>query len=138
VQVEGPWSTSFWFIGEREVSKSVRNRGEKIFFFPCFARSGEEEDPQCLQSGTISAFFFFIKWIVYETAPFWAKHAVSFKWKRRQTYVKVQISPQFVICSIESSIANFDFKNQFNCIPVKFNRRPWSWPPFPNWSLVSN
>jgi hypothetical protein len=42
---------------------------------------------------------------VYETTLFWAKRAVLFKWKRRQTYVKVQISPQFMICSIESSIA---------------------------------
>jgi hypothetical protein len=33
---------------------------------------------------------------------------------------------------------NFDFKNQFNCIPAKFNRWPWSWPPFPTWSLVSD
>jgi len=23
------------------------DRGRKIFFFPCFARPGEEEDPQC-------------------------------------------------------------------------------------------
>jgi hypothetical protein len=42
---------------------------------------------------------------VNETTLFWAKRTVSFKWKQRQTYVKVQISPQFVICSIESSIA---------------------------------
>jgi hypothetical protein len=25
---------------------------------------------------------------------------------------------------------NFDFKNQFNCIPVKFKCQPWSWLPF--------
>jgi hypothetical protein len=31
---------------------------EKIFFFPCFARPGEEEDPQCLQNGAVSAPFF--------------------------------------------------------------------------------
>jgi hypothetical protein len=38
--------------------------------------------------------------------------------KRRQTYVKVQISPQFVMFSIESLIENFD---QFNHIPAKIN-----------------
>jgi hypothetical protein len=35
------------------------NRGRKIFFFPCFARPGEEEDPQCRQNSFISVFFFF-------------------------------------------------------------------------------
>jgi hypothetical protein len=38
-------------------------------------------------------------------APFWTKHVVSFKSKWRQKRVRVQISPQFVICSIKSSIA---------------------------------
>ena len=66
---------------------------------------------------------------------FWPKRVVLFKWKRRQTYVKVQISPQFVIFSIESLIENFD---QFNHIPAKINSQPWSWPPFPLWSLVSD
>jgi hypothetical protein len=42
---------------------------------------------------------------VHETTPFWIKRVVSLKLKRRQTYVKVQISPQYAICSIESSIA---------------------------------
>ena len=27
--------------------QAVENRGRTIFFFPCFARSGEEEDPKC-------------------------------------------------------------------------------------------
>jgi len=42
---------------------------------------------------------------VDEMTPFWTKHAVSFKRKRRQKRVKVQINLQFVICSIKSSIA---------------------------------
>jgi hypothetical protein len=42
--------------------------------------------------------------------------------KRCQTYVKVQISPQFVMFSIESLIENFD---QFNHIPAKINSHPW-------------
>jgi hypothetical protein len=34
--------------------------------------------------------------------------------------------------SISKSVLNwdFDFKNQFNCIPVKFKCQPWSWPHF--------
>ena len=44
-------------FGSSREGKVVRNRGEKIFFFPCFARPGEEEDPQCLQNGTVSAPF---------------------------------------------------------------------------------
>jgi hypothetical protein len=42
---------------------------------------------------------------VHETAPFWTKCAILFKRKRRQNRVRVHIGPQFVICSIESSIA---------------------------------
>jgi hypothetical protein len=45
-------------FGSSGEGKAVRNRGEKIFFFPCFARPGEEEDPQCLQKGAVSAPFF--------------------------------------------------------------------------------
>jgi hypothetical protein len=37
--------------------------------------------------------------------PFWTKYIVSFKRKRRQKRVKVQISLQFVIYSIKSSIS---------------------------------
>jgi hypothetical protein len=42
---------------------------------------------------------------VDEMTLFWTKHAVSFKRKRQKKCVKVQISLQFVICSIKSSIA---------------------------------
>jgi hypothetical protein len=41
---------------------------------------------------------------VDEMTPFWTKHVISFKRKRRQKRVKVQIIHQFVICSIKSSI----------------------------------
>jgi hypothetical protein len=44
-------------FGSSREGKVVRNRGEKIFFLPCFARPGEEEDPQCLQNGTVSSPF---------------------------------------------------------------------------------
>jgi hypothetical protein len=45
-------------FGSSGEGKAVRNKGDKIFFFPCFARPGEEEDPQCLQNGAVSAPFF--------------------------------------------------------------------------------
>jgi hypothetical protein len=38
-----------------------------------------------------------------KTTPFWTKRVVSFKRERRQKHV--HIGPQFVICSIKSSIA---------------------------------
>jgi hypothetical protein len=41
---------------------AVENRGRKIFFFPCFVRPGEEEDPQCRSKqhrlGLFPSFFF--------------------------------------------------------------------------------
>jgi hypothetical protein len=42
---------------------------------------------------------------VDETTSFYPIHAVSFKRKWRQKRVRVQISPQFLICLIKSSIA---------------------------------
>jgi hypothetical protein len=58
--------------------KAVENRGRKIFFFPCFARPEEEEDQQCRSKHhRFGLPFFFLT--VYETTPFWAKRAVSFK-----------------------------------------------------------
>ena len=75
---------------------------EKIFFFPCFARPGEEERLQCRSKRHRFGLFFFFFLTVHETASFWAKRAVSFKRKRRKKCVRVHIGPQFVICSIES------------------------------------
>ena len=85
-----------------------RRRREKqwteSFFFPCLARPGEQEDPQCLSKRhRLGLFFvFFSLETVDETAPFWTKCIVSFKRKWQQNGVKVQISLQFVICSIKS------------------------------------
>ena len=40
--------------------KEIRRKGEeKIFFFPCLARPGEEEELQCRQNGTVLGFCFF-------------------------------------------------------------------------------
>jgi hypothetical protein len=80
---------------------------------------------------------------VHETVSFWAKRVILFKWKWRQTYVKVQISPQFWICSIESSIVILILKiNSIASLPnsivglevdLLFQIGPWSrisaiWP----------
>jgi len=39
--------------------KSVKTGGRKIFFFPFFARPGEEEDPQCCSKRQCFGLFFF-------------------------------------------------------------------------------
>ena len=50
------------------------DRRRKIFFFPCFARPGEEEDIWCHSKRHRFLFFFsFLK--MYETAPFFPKRA---------------------------------------------------------------
>jgi len=91
-------------FGSSGEGKAVKTGGRIIFFFPCLSHPGEEEDPQCRQNSTLSGFFFFneqcMKW-----RRFGQNNAILFKWKRCQTYVKIQISLQFVICSIKSSIA---------------------------------
>jgi hypothetical protein len=39
--------------------------------------------------------------------------------------------------STSKSVLNLSFVH-FNYIPVNFNRRPYSWPLFSLWSLVSD
>jgi hypothetical protein len=50
---------------------------EKIFFFPCFARPGEEEDPQCrLKQHRLGPFFYeqCLKWCRFgQNTPFHLK-----------------------------------------------------------------
>jgi hypothetical protein len=63
------WKVSLWQVGLVGVflkgsrrlfeGRDDGDRGRKIFFFPCFARPGEEKDPQCLQIGTVLGFSFF-------------------------------------------------------------------------------
>jgi len=48
-----------------------REVGEKIFFFPCLARPGEEEDPQCRSKRHRLGPFFFES--MHETTPFLGK-----------------------------------------------------------------
>ena len=58
-KVVGKWCPCFGvFLSKRR--KEIRRKGEeKIFFFPCLACPGEEEDLQCRQNGTVLGFFFF-------------------------------------------------------------------------------
>jgi hypothetical protein len=67
------WKVSFWQVGLVGVflkgsrclfeGRDGGDRGRKIFFFPCFAHPGEEENPQFRQNGTVSVpslyFYFF-------------------------------------------------------------------------------
>jgi hypothetical protein len=112
-------------FGSSREGKVVRNRGEKIFFFPCFARPGEEEDPQCLQNGTVSAPFssFFMNSV-------W-NGVVSFKWKGSKM---CQSSHWSSFCDLFNCVlnCNFNCKNQFNYIAGLevgrlFQIGPWSW-----------
>ena len=66
------------FEGGRRLIEGDRggDRSRKQIFFPCFAACpGEEHD------GAVSIFsFFFFDATVNETAPFFSKRVVSFKW----------------------------------------------------------
>ena len=58
-KVVGKWCPCFGvFLSKRR--KEIRRKGEeKIFFFPCLACPGEEEELQCRQNGTVLGFLFF-------------------------------------------------------------------------------
>jgi hypothetical protein len=56
---------------------------------------------------------------VDETTPFCSKYVVSFKRKWHQDFVNLQISPQFVICSIKSSIAILIFLKSIQLHPYQ-------------------
>jgi hypothetical protein len=84
--------------------------------------------------------------VPFKTAPFGSlfffvnsawNGTVSFKRKIGQT---CQSSHWSLICDLFNRVlnCNFDCKNQFNCIPAKFNCQPWSWSLFSHWSLVLN
>ena len=97
-----PGRRLFGSLGE---GKAVRNRGEKIFFFPNFARPEEEEDPQCLQNGTVSApFSSFFNEQCMKRRRFGQNASFHFNEKAAKC-IRVHIGPQFVICSMASSIA---------------------------------
>jgi len=59
-------SASFWwFQRKRERAK----QGRKVFFFPYFARPGEEEDPRAVK-----------------TTPFWASFFFNEQWMKRRYF----------------------------------------------------
>ena len=73
--VVGKWgvlSASFW-VGLKK--RGREKQGKEIFFFPCLARPGEEEDPSCRSKRHRLGLCFFF----FETAPFYPKRTVSFK-----------------------------------------------------------
>jgi hypothetical protein len=58
-----------------------------------------------------------------QNVSFRTKRVVSFKYSANTSTFK--------------SVLNLSFVH-FNCIPANFNRHPYSWPPFPLSSLVSD
>jgi hypothetical protein len=103
----------------RERQEKLKRKKTKVSFFPCCTLRGRRKRNNVAQNNTILLFFF----EKHETASFWTKRAVSFKYGANM--------------STSKSVLNLSFVH-FNCIPVNFNRRPYSWPPFSLWSLVSN
>jgi len=103
-------------MGGRERNRCCK-RGEEKPSSPTFVQPREEDGVQCRQNSIVLLRFF--QRIVSETTSFCTKCVVSLKKKHQKV-------------SISKSVLNwdFDFKNQFNCIPVKFNYQPWSWPHF--------
>ena len=56
----------WWASYCAKTGKEVRRKGRrKIFFFPCLARPGEEEDLQCRQNGTVLGFCFFFLLLLF-------------------------------------------------------------------------
>jgi len=128
VNVFGFWFSGFW---ERE-GEEQRCRGRKTFF-PKLCTSGKKKIYNAFQNDTVLVFFL----TVDETMQFCPKHVVSFKRKWRQDFVNFQINPQFVNCSIKSSVVIFilridsiasfpksDISPKFGCL-IQFDH--WSW-----------
>ena len=125
------------FRRERERRNVGENRGIKPSSSPIFCTSrGRRKATVPFKTAPFWAFSLFFL-TVYETTLFWTKRTVSFKWKAGRM---CQSSHWSSICDLFNRVlnCNFNCKNQFNYIPVKFKQRPWSWPPFSLWSLVLN
>jgi hypothetical protein len=93
--------------------------------------------PSKQHSFQLCIFYFFLLITMNETTLFFIKYAISVKWKWHQ---KSHFPNQSLIFYLFNQVlnCNFDFKNQFNCITVKFKCRTWCWLPFLFWSLVSD
>ena len=130
----GPWSASFWTKRRKKGSENTRERS----FLPLFLCTSRGRRKSAVLFKTTPFWDFFFYEQCMKRRPFFTKHAISFKRKRRQKNMSeyksvlnlwfVQSSPQL----------QFWFKNQCNCIPAKSKHRPWGWLPFSLWSLVLN
>ena len=115
-QVRGGWSAIVfgrWAPGER--GKKIQIKAS-FFFLPRCMFGGKKKDEQCRSKRHRSALFFFsFFFCIYETASFWRKRAVSFKYGARTR-------------QIPNQPLNHLFS--FNCIPANFGLRPSCWPRF--------
>jgi hypothetical protein len=114
-----PWSASFWIIRGGEVGEK---QGRKDLVLPPLFRASRGRRRPTWPSKR------------HCFTPFFLMNSV---WKGGKI---CQSSHWSSICDLFNCVLNYNFncKNQFNYILAKFNHWPWSWPPFPNWSLVLN
>ena len=85
---------------------------------------GKKKIHGAIQNGTIFGFFFFAL-TVYETTPFWTKHAFSFK-RKIKTAKTCQSPNQSLICNLFNQVLNCNFDLKFNAIASlpKIKQRP--------------
>jgi hypothetical protein len=128
------WCQGFW-TNERGRERKMLQRKRRKTLFPYLYASTEEEDTQCCSKTTL--FWVFFIWTVNETTGF----VQNAPFHLNKNGAKKCLFPnQFSVFNLFNQVhnCNFDFKNRFNCILVKFKCQPWSWPPFSLWSLVLN
>jgi hypothetical protein len=92
--------------GEGDRHEELKKKKQKFLSSPA-ARPGEEEGGTVSLKTTPFCYIFF----QHETASFWTKRAVSFKYGANT--------------STSKSVLNLSFVH-FNCILANFNRRPYS------------
>ena len=105
-------------VGSRRERGAGKNFKKKAPFFPSsplHVRGGRRKMNSVVQNDTVLLFLFLFLFLMYETASFWRKRAVSFECGARTR----QIPKQPLII--------FFF---FNCIPANFGLRPSCWPRF--------
>ena len=84
-----------------------------LFLFPVFCRCF------CSSSSLFSSFFFCLFFFSHFSPPYLSLFFFILSFPSLFFFFLF-----FTSKTLKSSIVNFDFKNQFNCIPAKFNRRP--------------
>ena len=105
-------------VGSRRESGRQKNSNKSFpfSFFPAACSGGKKKDEQCRSKRHRSALSFFsFFFLMYETASYWRKRAVSFKCGARTR-------------QIPNQPLNHLFS--FNCIPANFGLRPSCWPRF--------